>query len=127
MLPAGQLFSPDERRLLKLFRKLPATERDTLLRFAQFLCHVDSADSPPSQPLPLPRPEKETVIGAIKRLSSTYFMLEKDKLLPEISAAVAEHVLQGRNAAEVIDRLEALFRRHYEAEHGGEATDQAGG
>ena len=109
--------SADERRLLKHLRALGPSERETLLAFADFL--VTRAEQSPREPAvareprPAPRPEQESVVGAIKRLSQSYDMLERDALLHETSALMSAHVLQGRPAGEVIDELEALFDRHY--------------
>nr|WP_206171763.1 hypothetical protein [Thiorhodococcus mannitoliphagus] len=109
--------SADERRLIKRFRKLTEADRHTLLAFADFLAQRE-APAPtmpkvPQEPTPAPRPENESVVGAIKRLSKTYEMLERDALLNETSALMSAHVLQGRGAPEVIDELEAVFARHY--------------
>jgi hypothetical protein len=41
-------------------------------------------------------------------------MLDRGPMLHETSALMSAHVLQGRDAAEVIDALEALFGRHYQ-------------
>ncbi|NEV62453.1 hypothetical protein G3446_11220 [Thiorhodococcus minor] len=110
--------SADERRLIKRFRKLSAGDRQTLLTLADFLAQRDAPESLGTpeiieEPRLMPRPEKETVVGAIKRLSQTYAMLERDALLNETSALMSAHVLQGRGAPEVIDELEALFAHHY--------------
>ena len=118
-LPAG---SPDERRLIKRFRALDAPERETLLAFADFLAQRLQPEPPapiPRAPLPIVRPEHETVVGAIKRLSRTYEMLERDSLLNETSALMSAHVLRGRPASAVIDDLERLFERHYQAYQAG--------
>lgn len=108
--------SADERRLARVFRALSPADRETLLAMAEFLAHRAGnkglAESP-REPLPLPRPETETVIGAIKRLSRAYEMLARETLLHETSALMSSHVLQGREAAEVIDELESLFARRY--------------
>lgn len=106
-----------EKRLLKLFDQLAAPERDMLLAFAEFLtarsAGTNALQAPP-QPLDLPRPENESVIGAIKRLNASYPMLESRRLLDETSLLMSQHVLQGRDVNQVIDELEQLFRRHYE-------------
>ena len=69
----------------------------------------------PSEPLAIARPEEENVVVAIKRLRATYPMLEPAKLLNETCDLMNQHIMQGRNAVEVIiDELEMLFRRHYE-------------
>lgn len=109
--------SADERRLTKMYRALSAADREMLLAFADFLCQRAAAPQAqaPSlrEPQHAPRPEKESVVAAIKRLSKTYDMLERDALLNDTSALMSAHVLQGRAAQEVIDELEALFARHY--------------
>ena len=105
----------DERNLLKVYRALDETDRRALAAFAEFLA---ARSAPQKQPLPPPeaieRPERETVIAALKRLSATYPMLDRAKLLNETSVLVSQHVIHGRDATQVIDDLEAVFRRHYE-------------
>jgi len=109
--------SADERRLSKLFRALSPSDRDSLLAFAEFLVQRDRTEpteTVPREPKPTIRPDDETVIGAIKRLSQSYDMLERERLLNETSALMSAHLLQGRGASEVIDDLEALFAHHYQ-------------
>ncbi len=105
--------SKQEKRLLTLFGALPDDARATLLEFAEFL-HSRSGGREVAAPTPIERPKEETVIAAIKRLSATYHMVDRDKMLHETSALVSAHLMQGRPAAEVIDELEQVFRRHYE-------------
>ena len=106
--------SVDERRLKRLFRSLGEADRRTLLAFAEFLAAGGAPAAPPGEPVPLPRPGQETVIAAIRRLSRTYPMLDRGPLLNATAARMSAHVLQGRDAAAVIDELEALFLRHYD-------------
>ncbi len=108
----------EEKALLAHFRTLPMAERDSLLAFAEFLtARVNGGqDGKPLEivePVPLEAPENESVIAAIKRLSSTYPMLERAILLNETSALMTAHVMQGRGAGEVIAELEALFSAQY--------------
>ncbi|SCZ54738.1 Crp/Fnr family transcriptional regulator [Thiohalomonas denitrificans] len=107
-----------EKNLLECFRRLPDAERDTLVAFAEFLVERAGSEPVDKQPKPIPRPEQESVIGAIKRLSETYHMLDRSKMLHETSALMAQHVMQGRAASQVIDELEVVFRRHYEKQFG---------
>lgn len=121
MLPgiSQQSGSADEKRLRKLFRGLAAQDQTALLRFAEFL-----AASPPSEtgmavtvfpePERIARPEQESVVKGIKRLTATYPMIDRDRLLNETSSLMTAHVIHGRAAAEVIDELELLFERHYQ-------------
>jgi len=109
--------SAEERRLIKWLRALDPAERDTLLAFADFLAARTGRGRRESEvarePNILPRPERESVVGAIRRLSQSYDMLERDALLHETSDLMSGHILQGRPAGEVIEELEAVFARHY--------------
>jgi hypothetical protein len=109
---------PIEKKLLKLFNRLGAPERDMLLGFADYLVSRAGESSKTQQvnlqPLDVPRPERESVVAAIKRLSSTYHMLDDTRLLNEASNLMSQHVMQGREAEAVIDDLQALFAKFYE-------------
>lgn len=101
----------------------------SVLAFAEFLQARQpvSSVSPPAadistpamavttsaQPLPIPRPEQEGVIAAVKRLSATYPMLNKNAMLNDTSELVGQHVMSKRDAAEVITELEAVFQQAY--------------
>jgi hypothetical protein len=109
----------EQRRLLKLFGVLDAQRRRTLLDFAEFLAarevtEPESAPAVPEAPKPIPRPEEESVVAAIRRLSESYSMLERQDMLNETASLMAAHVLQGRSANEVVDELESLFEARYE-------------
>lgn len=111
----------DNARLNALFARLGAADRDTLFAFAEFLvarAGVVEEETVPAVPVSLPRPAEESVIAAIKRLSTSYHMLDRSKMLHETSALMSQHVMQGRDAVEVIDELEILFQRHYEKQFG---------
>ena len=119
MLPLGnQNISGKEKKLLQQFRKLDEQQQKTLQSFAEFLVSQDeSAEQVPAEipePVDIARPQEESVVKAIKRLTATYPMLEKDKILNQISALMAQHVMQGRPAVDVIDELETIFKLQYE-------------
>ena len=117
MLPPKIKLPPAQQHLLKLFRQLPQTEQESLISYAEFLLQRGAeVTAPDERPLPeeIPRPPSESVVAAMRRLSKTYFMLDKDHLLHEASDLMTAHLTQGRPAAEVIDELEEVFRRHYE-------------
>lgn len=109
--------SADEKHLRKLFRAMNPQDQATLLRFAGFLAASPSEDTAPLGEFPQPevieRPQKESVIKAIKRLTATYPMIDRDRLLNETSSLMTAHVIHGRSAPDVIDELEVLFERHY--------------
>ena len=105
-----------EKRLLNLYRDLPKAARSNLLDFAAFLAErYPPQTQVAKEPLEIPRPTEESVIAAVKRLSATYPMLNKDTMLHETSALVAQHLIQGRDAMGVIDELEDKFRQRYQS------------
>jgi hypothetical protein len=104
----------DEKKLLELFSGLDKEHRKTLLEFAEFLhSRSQPIEREIPEPTTIPRPQSESVVAAIKRLSRSYHMLDKSKILHETSALMGQHVMQGRAASEVIDELELIFERHY--------------
>lgn len=119
--------SDEQSRLLEVFAALAPNERDTLLAFAEFLSArsptgaaprvAPVAQTPAELPVVqhIPRPGRESVVAALKRLSLTYPMLDKNKLLTETSGLVTKHIMERREAAGVIDELEAIFLAHYQA------------
>lgn len=109
----------EPRRLLRLYNVLDDGRRASLLAFAEFLAQQQEDDKPrePSEaqsPRELPRPEEESVVAAMRRLTETYPMIERDALLDQATSLMMAHMLQGQPAAEVIDELEALFDKHYQ-------------
>ncbi|MDH5444832.1 MAG: Crp/Fnr family transcriptional regulator [Gammaproteobacteria bacterium] len=106
-----------EKKLLEYFRKLSTQDAQNLLSFAEFLA-AKSLLEPDPETLTvnkIERPTDESVIAAIKRLSASYPMLDKGKMLTETSSLMTQHVIQGRSAIEVIDELELVFERYYDA------------
>jgi hypothetical protein len=109
--------SPQERQLLQLHATLGTAEQETLLAFAAFLASRQTVQAPIvlcPEPTLLAAPPGESVIGAIKRLSASYPMLDKKTLLHETASLMSQHVMQGRAAAEVITELELLFLQRYQ-------------
>ncbi|MCW8827696.1 MAG: Crp/Fnr family transcriptional regulator [Gammaproteobacteria bacterium] len=98
-----------------IYGRLSEAEQKTLLDFAEFL----ATRSEPAETLSLelkaiPRPQEESVVAAMKRLRETYHMLDHSKMLHEASGLMAQHMMQGRPAEEVIDELEKIFRRDFD-------------
>ncbi|MCF6188842.1 MAG: hypothetical protein L3J51_00010 [Cocleimonas sp.] len=112
-----------ERQIIKIFKSLDVANQEALLAFGEFLQTRESTsnyDNQPvdvvvSEPIDIPRPEEESVIKAIKRLSATYPMVDKETILHPISNLMTSHMIQGRKAPEVIDDLQALFLGEYES------------
>ncbi|HQU16924.1 MAG: hypothetical protein B7Z66_00960 [Chromatiales bacterium 21-64-14] len=123
--------SDDGRTLQEIFESLDEPGRDALLAFAEFLrargagvlspgvptAPLEPAPQPgPAvEPMPIPRPENEAVVAAVKRLRQTYPMLDRSKMLNEVYALMNLHMLQRRPADEVIDELEGVFAQYYRA------------
>lgn len=107
----------ESKQILDLYENLSEASRSSLLDYAEFLLtRQQESEGVPAvlEPEPIAPREDETVIQAIKRLSASYHMLDKGKLLNETSALMTEHTLQGRDREEVIEELEVVFRQHYQ-------------
>jgi hypothetical protein len=113
-----------DQQLMEIYRRLGPGDRKTLLAFAEFLGQRTTGPAPRAvggktapvavpEPLALERPAQESVVAGLKRLSKTYPMLDKSKMLSATSDLVATHIMQGTAAAEAIDTLEEIFREHY--------------
>ncbi len=105
------------RQIQALVKKLPEAQQQSLLDFAEFLS-AGKSTAPASKvtlnPESIARPPTESVVAAIKRLKQTYYMLDTDTLINQVSALMGEHMLQGREASSVIDELQNLFQEEYE-------------
>jgi hypothetical protein len=109
--------SPDSQResIEKIVQQLPDDALATLNDFAEFLAHkYPPVKAESIEIVAIPRPHKEGVIPAIKRLSKTYPMLDKRVLFDQTSAAMSAHVLNEVSSEESINRLEKVFREEYE-------------
>ncbi len=119
-VPSAPQLSKEERKLCKCYKKLNDAERKTLLLFADFLLSKESnleSEKPLNvlqKPLAIPATEGESVVKGIKRLKSSYFMVDDQDLLHEVSSLMTEHVMQGVSAQEVIPKIEAVFEKFYE-------------
>jgi len=116
-----------------LLEGLSGVDQTAVVSFAEFLSSRNGSlpltvtgfpePAPPveiPEPESIPRPEDEKVVAAVKRLSKTYFMLDKKKMLGETSDLVTQHIIQRRDVVEVIDELEAVFSREYQLLKDGE-------
>ncbi|MDH5190327.1 MAG: Crp/Fnr family transcriptional regulator [Gammaproteobacteria bacterium] len=118
--------SSREENFLNTLKQLSQSDQNTLMAFAEFLLirsgqiqiQIDEQETSITRAVPspedIPRPEKESVVIAIKRLSATYPMISKQTMLNKISPLMSQHIMEGRDANEVIDDLEEIFRKRYE-------------
>lgn len=103
------------KKLLDYYSDLDASQRQSLLDFAGYLHQIATEiKTPLPEPLSLQPATDETVVGAMQRLSESYSMVNKDHILHELSALMAQHLMQGRPATEVIEEIEAVFKRQYQ-------------
>jgi hypothetical protein len=119
MPPQG---NKQERNLIKLFKSLDEANKESFLAFGEFLQSRADGSSVAgkkteviSEPVDIARPEGESVIKAIKRLSATYPMVDKENILHPISDLMTSHMISGRVASDVIDDLQDVFLNEYEA------------
>ncbi|MEN8205780.1 MAG: Crp/Fnr family transcriptional regulator [Pseudomonadota bacterium] len=110
-----------EQQLTEYFQQLGAGDQATLLAFAAFLASRSTAGTAAvkTEPVNIPepeiieRPDEESVVGALKRLSKSYPMLDKTEMLSATSDLVATTIMQGSDPVGAIDELENIFRTHY--------------
>lgn len=111
-----------EKHLLQLFSQLAAGDQASLLAFAEFLSSRGASETVTvrREPIAIPdpeqidRPQEESIVGCLKRLAKTYPMLDKNVMLKATSDLVATNIMQGGDTVEAVDKLERIFRDHYE-------------
>ena len=107
--------SSASKNLLEIFETLDSERQTSLFQFAEFLQSKGNlVNQEIPEPLDIPRPESETVVGAIKRLKQTYPMVESMAVFSSASALMTDHMVKGREIAEVIDEMETLFAENYQ-------------
>jgi hypothetical protein len=100
--------------LIDLYQALDDSRKKSLSDFADFLyAQAEPVSKEVEAPDDIPRPEQETVVGAIKRLKATYHMIGSMSVFSEASALMTDHMVKGRDVVEVIDEMEVLFEDAY--------------
>ena len=100
--------------LIDLYQALDDSRKKSLSDFADFLyAQAEPVSKEVEAPDHIPRPEQETVVGAIKRLKATYHMIGSMSVFSEASALMTDHMVKGRDVVEVIDEMEVLFEDAY--------------
>ena len=100
-----------------LLAQLGDDHQQAIVDYASFLVQEYKIEKPGTRglkPESIDRPRQETVITAIKRLKKTYYMLDTDIILHETSALMGQHILKGRDSADVIDELQSIFQAQYD-------------
>jgi len=108
----------NEKNLIRLYEALTSPEREMLISYAEFLVERSDGGNDEyrkiKEPVEIKRPPQETIVAAVKRLSASYPMLDKAKLLSDVSEKVTQHIIFGREITEVIDELEIFFQKNYQ-------------
>ena len=100
--------------LIDLYEAMDDNRKKSLSDFADFLyAQAEPITKEIQPPDDVPRPEQETVVGAIKRLKMTYHMIESMSVFSEASSLMTDHMVKGRDVVEVIDEMEVLFEVAY--------------
>ncbi|MDP2829058.1 MAG: hypothetical protein Q8O37_10685 [Sulfuricellaceae bacterium] len=116
MMKSGSSLSVEDKKALQLFRALDASQKQTAVSFMAFLATQASGQKSQEaiKPEPIAKPKEESVIKAIKRLRSSYPMLDQNQLFHVTSEKMMDHLMHGKTAPDVIDELEILFLQKYQ-------------
>ncbi len=109
----------NKKQIVKLLKGMSEQQQLSLIDYAEYLLNKSKPETDlqlveKHLPLDIPRPENEKVVAAIKRLRTNYFMLDTDDIFNEASSLMTQHILHGRDASDVIDEIEELFKNHYD-------------
>lgn len=104
----------DSKKLVELYEAMDDERKRSLCDFADFLyAQAEPVSKEILPPDDIPRPETETVVGAVKRLKTKYHMVESMTVFSAASALMTDHMVKGRDVVEVIDEMELLFEDAY--------------
>lgn len=106
-------------KVLQIIERLPPEVQRSALDYLEHLAEKygsneeESLKSQMQTPKDIARPREESVVAAIKRLKSTYPMLDSQTLMNPVSTLMTNHLMKGEAAEGVIDQLELLFEERY--------------
>jgi len=107
--------SKSSQDLIDLYEAMDDSGKKSLSDFADFLyAQAEPVAKQILAPDNIPRPQQETVVGAIKRLKMTYHMIDSMSVFSEASSLMTAHMVKGRDLVEVIDEMDALFENAYQ-------------
>ena len=100
--------------LIDLYEAMDDERKKSLCDYADFLyAQADPLTKVIPPPEDIVRPEKETVVGAVKRLKTQYHMVGSMTVFSSASSLMTDHMVKGRDVVEVIDEMEQLFEDAY--------------
>ncbi len=101
--------------LINLYEAMDDERKRSLCDFADFLyAKADPVSKEIPPPEHVPRPQQESVVGAVKRLKVKYYMIESMSVFSAASTLMTDHMVKGRDVIEVIDEMEMLFEEAYD-------------
>ncbi len=104
----------DAKALADLFNTLDKERQRSLFDYAEFLqAQGGLVPQEIGEPVDIPRPDSESVVGAIKRMKKTYPMIDSMEVFAVASNLMTDHMVKGRDAEEVINEIENLFEDTY--------------
>lgn len=104
----------DSKALIDLYESMDDERKLSLCDFADFLyAKAGPVSKEIAAPEDVPRPQEETVVGAVKRLKIKYHMVESMTVFSAASSLMTDHMVKGRDVIEVIDEMEVLFDDAY--------------
>ncbi len=106
--------SKSSQDLINLYEAMDGSGKKSLSDFADFLyAQAAPASKEILPPDNVPRPQQETVVGAIKRLKVTYYMIDNMSVFSDASSLMTDNMVKGRDVVEVINEMEILFENAY--------------
>ena len=100
--------------LIDLYEAMDDERKRSLSDYTDVLyAQADPINKVIPSPDDIPRPEKETVVGAVKRLKIKYHMIGSMTVFSRASELMTDHMVKGRDVIEVIDEMEILFEDAY--------------
>lgn len=104
----------DSKALIDLYECMDDERKRSLCDFTDFLyAQAEPVCKEIPSPDDIPRPEEETVVGAVKRLKTQYHMVDSMAVFSAASSLMTDHMVKGRDLEEVIDEMESLFEDAY--------------
>ncbi len=101
--------------LIDLYESMDDERKRSLCDFADFLyAKAEPVSKEIPAPEEVPRPQQETVVGAVKRLKIKYHMVESMSVFSAASSLMTDHMVKGRDVVEVINEMEVLFEEAYD-------------
>ncbi len=106
----------NEKLFLNQFKQLNELQQQSVMDFTFFLLSQQNNHEQGKIQVPqlIDKQADESVIAALKRLTATYPMINKNGVLDKATLLMSQHLLQGKEKIKVIGELESLFSEKYQ-------------